>query len=74
MADQLLDVLLNLRAKFFVRTDEQAEKLAEELGDGTVLDVLTGAMRQDSRIKSPHFKQHYLNTTLSNGGQGGLVV
>ena len=55
MADELLDVLLNLRAKFFVRADEQTEKLAQELSDWAVLDVLTSTVRQDSAIICQYF-------------------
>ena len=39
MADKLFDVLLNLRAKFFVRADEKSKKLTEELSDWAILNV-----------------------------------
>ena len=63
VADQFFDVFLNLRAKFFVRTDEQAQQLTEELSDWAILDVLAGAVRQNPGIESAtkvYFKEEYI--------------
>jgi hypothetical protein len=47
VADQLLDVLLDLRAEFFVRTNEKSQKLTQELRHRTVLNVLASSVRQN---------------------------
>jgi len=45
--DEFLHVFLDLGAEFLVQTDEETEKVAEELGDGTVLPLLPGRVGQD---------------------------
>ena len=57
MADKLFDVLLNLRAKFFVRADEKSKKLTEELSDWAILNVLSSSMRQNSERKTVHLNR-----------------
>ena len=52
VADQFLDVFLNLRAKFFVRANKEAQQLTEELSDGAILDVLAGTVRKNTGIES----------------------
>ncbi len=51
VADQLLDVLLDLRAEFFVRTNEKSQKLTQELRHRTVLNVLASSVRQNPWVK-----------------------
>ena len=52
VADQLLDVFLDLGAEFLVRTNEKSQKLTQELRHRAVLNVLACSVRQNSGVET----------------------